>query len=308
MPILTKQRLYCAKVEGTLGTTESITASEGAMNVEEMAKQNNTTFTSINAQNGLGKRPGVIGAKPGTHDIMVYACGLGSSGLPYWAELLKGCGGAFTSQTFAPVANNGVGLTCALFRGSTTTARCHKIAGAMANAVFTFRAGEVVPVRFSLMGKHITVATQTVPTVTHPTVIPPRFVSATFTIGGDTFQIDELEFDMGNQVIMREDPTDATGFRSAWIADRAPRVRISPEATPLATKDWEAIFNAGTTAALSVVLGATTNNIITLAAPAIQLIAPPNDGERNGILTDVLEFSCNQNADTEDSEYTIVFS
>jgi hypothetical protein len=47
---------------------------------------------------------------------------------------------------------------------------------------------------------------------------------------------------------------------------------------------------------------------MTLAAPALQLTKPPSDGDRNGIYTDVLEFSCNQSGDTEDNEYTLTFA
>jgi hypothetical protein len=311
MPILTRQRLMCAKVESTLGTPEDMTvAATGAMNILDMSRSPSTPFTETPAQNGLGKRKGIAGARMGTMQFSLHMVGLGSSGLPYWANLLGACGGAYTSQTFAPVVDNGTGATLGLFRGASTTARLFKMAGAMGNAVMRFVAGEVCPIQFTFTGKIYTATTATLPTVTHPTALPPRFVSGTLTVGGTTFVVDELEFDMGNVVVMRQDGTDTSnsGYISAWIADRAPRVRISPEALGLATKDWDADFFASNTAALSVVLGGTANNIITLAAPAMQLVTPPSDGDRNGIYTDVLEFNCNQNSDTEDSEYTIAFS
>jgi hypothetical protein len=174
-------------------------------------------------------------------EVMHYLVGNGATGLPYVADLLKGCGGAFSAQVFGPVVDNGVGLTTMLFKGSGDSSRAYKMAGAMGNCVMTFKAGEIVPCRFTFTGKVYAAATQTLPTVTHPTITPPRFAGGTFTIGGTAYQIDQLEFDMGNQVIMREDPTDTSGsgFISAWITNRQPVVRISPEALPLATKDWD---------------------------------------------------------------------
>lgn len=311
MPILTRQRLMCAKIESALGTPEDMTvAATGAMNVLDMSRNPNTPFTQTPAQNGIGQRKGVPGARMGTMQFSLHMVGLGSSGLPYWANLLGACGGAYTSQVFAPVVDNGTGATLGLYRGSGASARLYKMAGAMGNAVMRFQAGQVCPITFTFTGKIYTAATATLPTVTHPTALPPLFVSATFTIGATTYVIDELEFDLGNVVVMREDPTDTSnsGYISAWIADRAPRVRISPEALPLSSKDWDDAFHSSTTAALALQLGSTTNNIISIAAPAIQLVSPPGDGDRNGIYTDSLEFNCNQNSDTEDSEYTITFS
>lgn len=310
MPILTRQRLMTAKVEGTLGTPETLDNSTGVMNVLEMSRTNSTSYTQTPAQNGVGQRKGRAGARMGTMQFSLHMVGLGSAGLPYWANLLGACGGAFTSQVFAPVVNNGTGATVGIYRGNGATAKLHKIAGAMGNAVMTFRAGEEALINFTFTGKLYTPATTTLPTVTHPTALPPLFANATFTIGGTAYVIDELEFDLGNVVVMRQDPTDTSGsgYVSAWISDRAPRVRIKPESLPLASKDWDADFLASTTAALSVILGSSANNIITIAAPALQLVSPPGEGDRDGILTDVLEFNCNQNSDTEDSEYTITFS
>lgn len=309
--MLTRQRLMTAKTESVLGTPETLNAATGAMNVIDMTRNPGTGFTQIPAQNGLGQRPGVAAARMTSFDFVHHAVGNGSSGLPYWAtHLLPSCGGAFTSQTFAPVANNGTGATLGIYRGSSTTARYYQIAGAMGNMVWTFRAGEICPVRFNYTGKAYAAATQTLPTVTHPTVTAPRFAGGVFSYDGTTYQIDQCEFDSGNTVIMREDPTDSssTGFISAWITDRLPRVRFAPEALGLASKNWDTDFFTPTTGAMTLTLGSAANNTITLICPALQLVTPPGDGDRNGIYTDVLEFVCTQNGDTEDSEYTIAFS
>jgi len=309
MPIPTRLRLFAAAAEGTLGLSATLDAAAGAMNIEEMSRNPAVPFTMLTAQNGYGRRGGVGGARSGTKTIMHYLVGKGTTGLPYWAStLLPACGGVFAAQVFTPVANCGTGITCGLFKGAGATARLYKLAGCMGNAVFTFKAGEIVPVRFTFTGKQYAAVTQTLPTVTHPTATPPRFAGGTFTIGGTTYQIDQLEFDMGNTVVLRPDPTDATGYISAWIPDRLAKVRISPEALPLATKDWDDFYYSGTTAALALTVGGSANNTIALAAPALQLISPPGEGDRDGIETSVLEFQCNQNSDTEDSEYVLTFS
>lgn len=309
MPILTRQRLLCAKVESVLGTPEVLGASEGAMNVIEMDRAPATPFTSIPAQNGLGQRKGRRGAASQTINFSLHAVGNGTTGLPYWADLLKACGGAFTSQTFSPVTNNGTGMTVGMLRGSGTT-NLYRIAGAMGNAVWNFKAGEVCPIQFSFTGKTYSAGTLTMPTVTHPTVDPPIFAGGTLTIGGTQYPIDTLSFDFGNTVVMREDANDSSGsgYVSAWVANRMPKMTLAPEAQYVATKDFDDLFYSGTTQAIVAKIGTSANNTITVTAPAAQLLAPPGDGDRNGILTSELQFQLNQNGDTEDSEYTIVFS
>jgi hypothetical protein len=311
MPIATRQNLAGFKNEATLGTAESITGAECTSNVLNMQlKPSEHGFTNIPAQNGYGQRAGVVAARAGSATFDIHAVGKGSSGLPAWADLLKACGCSLSSQTFSPDRTSSTGMTIAKWEGLTTTARYKSIFGAMGNAVFNFRPGDICPINFNFRGLWATPSTVSVPTVTHQTTTPPRFAGATLTIGGDSYVCNGLTFDMGNQIILRETEQTVQGYKSAWVVDRTPTIRISPEALPFGTggKNWFTDYYAGQTAQIIAVLGTVSNNIITLTAPACQLITPPDDEDRNGILADSLEFRCNQNSDTEDSEYTIVFS
>ena len=310
MPILTRQRLFGFKAEATLGTAESLTNAECTSNIIEPDIAPTIGFTDIPAQSGLGQRAGVHQARGGSATFQLHACGKGSSGVPAWSDLLKACGCSLNTATFSPSANNGTGATMGKWEGSGATARFKSIVGAMGNAVWRFNAGQIVPIQFDFSGLWVAPSTATPPTVTHQTTTPPRFASATFTVGGTAYQISDLEFDMGNSTILREDPQTIQGYKSAWITDRRPVIRFAPEALNLGTggKDWFADFLSGTTAQIVITLGTASNNTITITAPACQLVSPPTTGDRNGILTDVLEWRLNQNSDTEDSEYTIVFS
>lgn len=311
MPISSRLRLFCAKVESALGTAETLNAATGVANIIEMGRTNNSKFVQVPAQNSFGQRKGMATSRMGSMNFSLFAHGLGSSGLPYWANWLTGCGGVFAAQVLAPVADNAVGLTCGIYRGLSTAAILQSIKGAMGSAVWNLMAGEPCRIDFSMTGVQVPDATVTLPTVTHPTTTPPNCTANVITIGGTEYIIDSLIFDMGNTVSMRQAAGasgGSAGYLSAWIPNRMPKVRISPEALPLSTKDWEDVFYSNTTVALSAAIGSASNNTITIAAPALQLSAPPGDGDREGIYTRSLEFQCNQNSDTEDSEYSIVFS
>lgn len=311
MPISTRMRALGAKVEAALGTAESLTNAAMVMNVTDMDHTDNTDFTPVQRQSGFGQALGFAGARMGSMNFSMFMVGKGTTGLPYWANLLTGCGGAFAAQVFSPLRDNPTGLTAAIYRGSSTTAIYQSLYGAMGNAVLTFNAGKVSPVKFSLTGCASPESAVTLPTVTQDTVIPPRCTGAAITIGGYEILCDTVEFDMGNTVIMRQAVGASglsAGYISAWITNRAPRVRITPEADLLSNKDWSNLFNSSTTGALVCTLGTATNNILTLAAPALQLVKPPGNGDRNGLWTRSLEFSCNQSGDTEDDDYTITFS
>lgn len=311
MPVSSRLRLFGAKVEATLGTAESLTNAASVTNVVDMDHTDSTEIVEIPAQNSFGMKTAHPGARSGSMSFQFYMVGNGATGLPYWANWLTGCGGAFTSQVFAPVRDNAVGLTAGIYRGISTTAVYQPLYGAMGNAVMTFQAGRISPIRFNLTGCVGPETTVTLPTVTQVTIAPPRCTGAAVTIGGTEVIADMVEFDMGNTVIMRQAvgaSGGTSGYASAWIPNRKPIIRISPEASGLSAKDWSDVFYSRTTAALVVTLGSDANNTITLAAPAIQLTRPPGNGDRNGLWTRSLEFTCNQNADTEDSDYTITFA
>ena len=67
-------------------------------------------------------------------------------------------------------------------------------------------------------------------------------------------------------------------------------------------------FLASTTAAFSITVGTGSNNAWTLAAPALQLDKDPEDGDRDGILTDALEFLCTRGTAGGQDEYSLTAS
>ena len=86
-------------------------------------------------------------------------------------------------------------------------------------------------------------------------------------------------------------PPEPTGYRSAYITDRSPRIKISPESLGLSVKDWYDFHRTSATAALVLTVGSTGNGY-TITAPKLQLANPPSLGERDGMLVDDLEFVC----------------
>jgi hypothetical protein len=311
MPINFREYLLLAKEEATPGTAETLAGTEGVFNIIDTPSiTRNIPKVDIPGQNSLGFRQGAAGARRNDIAFSLFAMGKGSAALPEWAStFLPSCDVPFTSLTGAPVRGTTKTCTLARFMGSGSASRKETIVGAKGNAVFSFTAGAPARVNFSFAGCYSAAADATPPSVTHPTVIPPRWANAAgFSIGGTAFNVGSCEFDMGNNVILLPSPNGTSGYAYAWIPNRDPRIRVDLTGLDFGTRNDIAIYLASTQAQIILTLGTTTNNIITITAPACELVTPPSDNNRDGVLADQLEFRLCQNGDTEDSEYTIVFS
>jgi hypothetical protein len=214
--------------------------------------------------------------------------------------LAKMCGLVLTSNVLKPTSQPVQTGTLGLY----LSGRLKQLVGCMGSAVISFRRGQEPRIRWSFSGKQGGLTDVAIITPTKITTKAPR-VGGAFTIGGSTYFVDNLDLDLGNVITMREDISETpTGYRAAMITDRAPRIRLAAEALPLSTKDWQDFYHSSTTAALSLTVGVAGNGWV-LAAPKMELAADPSEGDRAGLMTDVLEFIPLSNSDDGDDEYTL---
>jgi len=298
-PLLMQQRRFAFKIETTTGTYETLAAANAVTRVynpsftqaiEQVERENNAS---------LSNRKREFGARAASVSFTTLVHGSGAT-LPYWSNLLLACGMEATDGVFTPKT----GATDTLSLGGFMTGRSKYVIGAMGNGVLTSRRGQAAQIDWTFNGKWKLPDSTNVTGITYDSTISPR--GATITLDGQTYRMPEVVFDFGNNVILREDDNElTTGYRAAYITARAPRVRFSPEALPLATKNWFLDHINSETFPMTMTIGTTAGNQIIVDFPQLQLIDPPNEEDRDGMMADALEFMPVQDTDDGDDEYSI---
>lgn len=309
-PPLTRRRVLLCKTETTTGTAIAMTGgTDGNFMVYNPKLVQQVPLDERPALNSMENRTGVPGARMGTLTFDTdFAGGGATGGVPAWAStFLPACGMVATggAYSFTSTSATIITLTMALYEGG----RVRKLTGCQGNwklNLFNGRFGKISWEFKGLLAADVDVA---LPTPTLSTTLPPRWANASaITLGSYTPLVSKFEFDAGNEVVMRPSAAATEGYKSAIIVNRNPKATIDPEAATVATQPWFTQFAAGTEQALSVVVGTTALNIMTLAAPACQIYERPVD-ERDGIVTEgglVLGF--NRDGSTIDSQMSLTFS
>jgi hypothetical protein len=106
---------------------------------------------------------------------------------------------------------------------------------------------------------------------------------------------------------MRECPTTVAGYISAFITNRVPTISVNPEAATIAAQNRWSAWLASTEQALELDVDGPTNSVLSFDAPKAQIINN-QEADRNGMVTDDIEFQCNKNGATHDQELSITFT
>lgn len=308
MPLLKRKRVLAAAIESTPGTAEALSASNGAFNAYDVIAQAQIAVESREGQGGFGKLSGVPGARAGTLNFKVDLGWDGTATIPTWASvLLPMCGwvnssGAFTPRTEAPGANVKTGTLATYVDGVKKT-----IAGASGNVRFVFPAGRMAFAEFSFTGVWQAVADVSLIAPTYPTALPLRYASATTTYDSVAMCVEQLAIDSGNTIKLRECGGSAAGFDYAIITDRSPRITANPEATLVATDDRYGDWLAATEAELSLLLNGPSSSTLEFEVPKAQIVNA-QEGEREGLVIDDIEWMANKNGANQDEELSIIFT
>lgn len=311
-PILTKQRRFAFKLETTTGTKATLATTDAKTVIFNPSIVPDIEGVDRENIDGLSELPQSTGAcaATATFEHELYN---GSSGVPAWTDLLKACGMTLSTATFSPSTQATNTLTFGLFRQNRGALY---LLGGMGSWKLMAERGKAARMSYNFRGAWGAPTTTTLSAPAYQStaaLAAPRVGAATFTIGGTTYRVPQVEIEYGNEIIVRQDITAtdgtlATGYRAAYITRRATRVRVAPEALSLSTKDWFDFHRSLSTAALSLVIGATANQTFTFAAPKLQLVSPPTEDDRDGMLVDSLEFKTVRNSDGGDDDITIALS
>jgi hypothetical protein len=310
MPLLSRRAVFAAKVESTIGTAETLTASEGTFNARDFMIQPTVTMTRRQGQGGFNYLPSIAEGMLGTCTI-VHDVAYDGTNIPTWASvLLPACGwvessGVFTPRTEAPGTN-----VKTLTIGHYKDGKRSVLSGCMGTFTITLDTGKVAYFTFTFTGKYSTNETDTALIApTYSTVSPLRFAAGALTFNSVALCTSALSVDAGNTVTMREcvNASDRSGYVSAIVSDRAPVITADPESTLVATQDRDALWLTSSPQALSITLNGPSDSNIVIAASKAQL-ENKQQGNRNGIMTDDLTWLATANDSTPDTELSITFN
>lgn len=311
MTLLRRRSVFAAKTETTIGTAESLTASEAVYNARDFSIVPNIPMTRREGQGGFNYLKSIPEGMMGTCSL-VHDLTYDGTNLPNWASvLLPACGFVESSNVFSPVsrAPGGSGLPKTITIGHYHDGKLKRLSGAMGNAVFTFPTGKVGFVTFTFTGKYFedeTDATLLAPT--YPTAAAIRVADGTLTWDSVAMCTSQVTVDLGNQVVMREciQDGDRTGYASALVSNRVPVISADPEAVLVATQNRDQDWTIPTTAALAITLNCSVDATVAINVPTAQ-IENKALGNRNDIITDDITWLATQGS-SHDTELNITFT
>lgn len=288
-PKLDRVKLLAAKIETTTGTAEALTATEATFIVLNPVMTPDDPMNERELPADLGQLASVPGGRSGKCTFDVELMGNGASGLPAWATtFLPACNWDVTGSTYA-YSRSGTTLTIALYEDGLM----RTLSGARGTFKIALKSGEPGKVSFEFTGKYEAISDTSILSPTFPTTIPPIFAGATVSIGGSfTPVLSSFEIDIANEVVMREDATDDSAYLSAAIVAMKPTGTLDPETKTASTRDWHDHVIDATEESLSIVIGSSSHNTITLASSKMQAIKAGR-GNRNKLLTDAVSVQFN---------------
>lgn len=304
-----RQALWIAQ-EATPYTAESAgTQPLALIDAFDVQFRNNTNVGERPGGRGFGNERGVPGARAATVTFKTHAYGSTYSTL---SSLLLPCasfggatGGVYSVEGRSPEVSGSKAKTATLIVYQ--DGRYKTLRGAVTNGELRGVAGQKLEWTWTFTGVYEAMGDVTFPTATYPSALPIRFADATITLGTFSPVVAEFTLNLGNDVQLIEDASDASGYRGAFVANITPTLELVCEAELVGDFNAESAFRAASTFALSMEIGTSTNKI-EIAAPAAQILTL-NDANRGGKLYEPLSLAlCRTPGGDGDDMLTITIS
>lgn len=308
MTLLMRKSVFAAAIETTPGTAETLAAGDGVFNAYNVQISPNIEVEEREGQAGFNRLAGVAGTKQGTCTFRTDVGWDGTTTMPSWADILfPACGWVETSQVYNPTTEAPGTNVKTLTIGKYEDGRLLQLHGAVGTFQWVLPAGKMSYIDWTFTGAYSEVTDVSLIAPTYPTALPIKFSSATVQFNSVNLKVAQVTVDAGNNVIMREDASTATGYSTALITDRNPRITIDPEAVLVATNDIYGLFSAGTQASFDIQLDGPSDSTIDIDAPKAQIMSA-SPGDRNGMVIDSIELACQKNDTTTDKELFFTFA
>lgn len=309
MPLLKRLTVMAAKVETTIGTAETLTAAEGVFNAYDVIIQPTIPMETRESQGAFGYLSSVPGGYMGTCTFKTDLGWDGTATEPKWMSVLgPACGlvestNVWTPRSEAPGSNVKT-LTIAAYVNGTK----RFLSGAVGDVKFVLPSGKMAYAEFTFTGVWNAPIDATILAPTYPTDLPLRFASATACSFNSVAMLTEsITIALNNEIVMRESPLTASGYLAGIITNRRPTVTANPESNLIATQDKPGIWIAQTEAALQITMDGPAATTLAFSAPKAQIINL-QQGDRNRLVIDEVEFQLNRNGSVIDTEFAITFT
>ena len=274
---LTRTTKLLAKIESSYGSNPSPVAGSNAIQVTDIEvtpiEADNVQASAFQGFIGNSTQASILANKRVAVSFGAELSGSGARGTASaLSPLLKSCGlsetvvaGGSGSVTYAPVSANFSSCTILCFYGATR----HLITGCRGTATITMAAGQFAQINFEFTGIYnapdstamsgtFTVANQSAALEVNDTNI----TTATFH-GATSQRLESFDLALNNEILYKE----TTSSKEVLIVNRTPGGTVVLEEPVRATTDYFAKAAASVTGNTSIVLGATSGNIVTVNVP-----------------------------------------
>lgn len=309
MTLLKRKRVLAAQIETTPGTAETLTAPDAAFNAWDIMIQPSIEVATREGQGGFANIAGVVGGYKGVATFKTDLGWDGTSTEPSWADtFLPACGFVKSSQIFTPRTEAPGSNVKTLTIGCFMDGMFKSIKGAAGTAKIVMPTGQQAYIEWTFTGVWVTPSDVAIISPTYPTALPLRASGGATTYNAVTICSSNVTIDFGNEVLVRECPTDASGYAAAIITNRNIRITADPESKLVATRDDYGNFLDSFEAAWHYELAAPgTNAALEFDAPKAQVVSI-QEADRNSLVVDQIEWQCNRNSSTVDEELSITFT
>lgn len=306
--MLTAKAQVAAKLETVEGTAEDLAAADCILAEKPSFRPSDPPIERNPASSSLSPYSSLRGARHGVIEFDVELKGSGVRGTPpEFATLLKLCGMAEAivvgeSVTYMPTSSSIPSGTVGIIEDGVKK----QIWGARGTFNLSCLTDSRCMFHFVFTGADYSVAdADFLADVALLSVNPQPFINAAFSLQSYAALIKSMQIDIANAVALRGDANSSSGFKSAIITARKPKLTFDPEMVLVATHDFYGIMRAGTEGALTTAIGATVGNICTITANKVQY-REVGEEEREGIRT--LGIPCQLNRDAGDDELRLSFT
>jgi hypothetical protein len=180
---------------------------------------------------------------------------------------------------------------------------------AMANMTMEAAANRAAFINFEFQGPKQTNGTKAMTaSITRDNEDPPVLKNAELKLGGSFSPVfKNFSFDLQNNVVLRENgnATDGTGFETARITARDPKVTINLEHELAATFDFFGTLDAGTKTSLALHVGTAIGKQMWFFADELEFSACPIE-DQDGIVGMALEAVCTGDMTDAEDEFEII--
>jgi hypothetical protein len=171
---------------------------------------------------------------------------------------------------------------------------------------FSFKTGKRALMDYEFKGAGVSVTDSSLLTVTgRETTIPPAFLSAALSIDNVAAKLSEMEIDLENTIVSRDDVSETKGILSFLISvPRKLTGSFNPEMLSIASHDFHSKWFGNTEMILDFVVGSSAGNRFRFYGPKVQYNKIEDDS-RDGMATAKCTFDFNGDIDL-DNELTIL--